>query len=94
MHPSVGGKGWGWEFPGNIGFRDGPVEVCFLGRVTVIGRVEGVEYCPLFGAEIEGDKMVGAIVIGAATCGYGRWVLVGGARRKMLWSCPPMGGFP
>ncbi len=63
-------KGWGWEFPGGIGFRDGPVKVCFLRPVRAPGRVEGVEYCPVVGAVIEGDKMVGSIVPGATAYGY------------------------
>jgi len=88
--PSCRGEGWEWESPGNIGFRDGPVEVCFLGRVTTSGRVEGVEYCLVVGAEIEGDKVVGSIVLGATASGNHGWVRVGGAG-----SCPPLvGGLP
>ena len=69
--PFCRGKGWGRESPGDIGFRDGPVEVCFLGRVLALVRVEVVEYYLVVGADIKGDKMVVSIVPRAATYGYG-----------------------
>ncbi len=44
FEPLGRGKGRGRKFPGGIGFRDGLVKVCFMGRVRAPGRVEGVEY--------------------------------------------------
>jgi hypothetical protein len=70
VYPFVGRKGWGWESPCDIGFCYGPVKEYFLGLLLAPGRVEGVEYCSVVGADVEGDEMVGSIVPGAATCGY------------------------
>jgi len=94
VYPSVRGEGGGWESPGDIGLREGSVEICFVGMVCALCWVEGVEQFPVFGADIEGEGMIGSIVPRATTYWDCRWVLVGGVGRKMAWSCPPVGGFP
>ena len=93
VYPSVGGKGWGWEVPGDIGLREGPVKIGFNGRLFGPDRVEGVEYCLVVGGDIESDKMSGSIVPWATTYWDGRRVFVGSAGRKMACSRPTTGGF-
>jgi hypothetical protein len=94
VYPSVGGKGWGWEVRGGIELREGPVQIGFHGWLFGPDRAEGVEYCPVFGADIESDKMSGSIVPWTTSYRYGCRVFVGSAGRKMACSCLAMGGFP
>jgi hypothetical protein len=58
-------EGGGWEALGDIGLREGPVKVCFLGLVCAPCLVEGVEHCPVVGEDIEDEEIVGSIAPGA-----------------------------